>query len=211
MFLGELTVLLLVLLPGIIMVLVSMRRSEAVERGKRLNAFVSLTLNLFAILGFLTSLYVKPAFAALNIQHALPSLTRFVLNPWFDNVCMLLTMLALCAALMAFRRLLHRRSGFSMITIASVITALCMWILGDVFRYGLAGRVLAGGHVLGKMLIPLHSLLAFSFFFAILTGLYARHIRQPRSLWLFSIVLIFFGLCAYHAFAWYLPTFPLSR
>lgn len=214
MFTGDLAgciALLLALLPGIIAILASMPRSDVVGRGKRLIAFLALTLNLVAILGFLESLYVKPAFAKLSFLYALPSLTRFVFNPWFDSIFILISMLILCAVIMMIRKPLRRSPGFSMITMVTVITALCMWVLGSIFHYGLTGRMLAGGQVLSKMLVPLHSLIAFFLFFIVITGLYARYVRQGKRLWLLSVFLIFCGLCAYHSFAWYLPTFPLPR
>lgn len=203
--------LLLAMVPAIIVVVVSLRVRDAAERGKRIIAFVSLALNLMAILGFLSFLYVRPAFLNLGLLHALPFLTRFTFNPWILHSFVIVSLLIIGFLHWIFRKHIRDKHGFSVVTIAIMLISLCMWVLGSTFHYGLSGRLLVGSGLSTKMLVPLHSLIIFFIFFVALTWLYAQHIRRGRSLWLCSIFLLFCGLVSYHFFAWYLPTFALAR
>jgi multisubunit Na+/H+ antiporter MnhF subunit len=202
--------LVLVMLPGIVILLVSLRLRDGTEKGKRIIAFISLAANLMAILGFLSFLYARPTFLNLNVLHALPLLTRFIFNPWILHSFMMVTFLIIGLLHWVYRKPLRREHSFSVITIVILLITLCLWILGSTFHYGLTGRILVGGRLSTKMLIPLHSLITFLLFFVVLTVLYSRYLRKRRFMWFLSIFLLLCGLVSYHFFAWYLPTFSLS-
>jgi hypothetical protein len=202
--------ILLVMLPGIVALLASMRMRDPSERAKHIISFVSLGINLIALLGFLGFLYVRPTFMNLNMQHVLPFLTRLVFNPLILQLLMVLALLILGVLHLDFRKSLVNEHGFSVITIATMLITMCMWILGSTFHYGLVGKLLVGGSLSTRMLVPLSSLIIFAIFFLALTGLYFRYIRKRRFLWLLSIILLACGLVPYYFFAWYLPTFPLG-
>jgi hypothetical protein len=201
---------LLVMLPAIIMLLVSMRTGNSAERAKRIISFVSLGINLMALLGFLGFLYVRPTFLNLNMLHALPFLTRFVFNPWILHTFLIMVLLILGILHLGFRKALVNEHGFLVITIATLLVTMCMWVLGSTFHYGLVGRLFVGASLSTKMLVPLPSLIIFSLSFLALIGLHFRYIRKCRFLWVLSIILLACGLVPYYFFAWYLPTFPLG-
>lgn len=209
-YIAGFAVIVMVMLPGLILALAGMGTGDAADKGKHIIGFVSLAFNLVAMLGFLGFLYVKPTYLNLHMLHALPFLTRSVFNPWILHSFTMVVLLIAGVLHWIFRKPLRGEHGFSIVTIVVLLVSICLWALGSTFHYGLAGKLFVGGRLSTAMFVPLHAAIVFFLFFGALTGLYVRHIRKRRFLWLLSIILLCCSLVAYHAFAWYLPTFPLG-
>ena len=210
-FLAGFGSILLAMAPGIFIMLLSMRIRDISERGKHCISFVALSVNLITLMGFLSFLYVRPTYHSLNMLQSLPFLTRFIFNPWIFHTFIIAGLLIIGILHRGFRRSLRDKHGFSIVTIAVLLVTMCMWVLGSIFHYGVAGKMFVGGNLSSTRLIPLHALLIFFLFYIAMVGLYVRYIRKRRGLWIVSVFVLMCGLVAYFFMSGICPPFLCNK